>query len=197
MKKIMVSFLSISLMMAFGAVAAADGPVVDTAALGGLQLPFNGTEQQRTYLGIGAQPSLCLSQVRADRLIVVIFNTFCSICQTDAEILNFAYDVVEKEPALKGRIKMVGIAAGNTQTEVEQFQDTHKVHFPLFADPDFKVDRAVPENLRTPMLVSLDSTLGTQLRVMRTHTGTVRSVDDVLGDLLLRSAALDMQLARQ
>lgn len=195
MAKIMLVALAISLALGVAAPVAALEPVVNPVALGDFRLSLIGNEQHQVYLGIASQPTLSVSEIHADRLIIVIFNTFCTICQSDAEILNLAYGLVEQEPDLKGRIKIVGIAAGNTQTEVEQFRQSHRVPFPLFADPDFKVDQAVPQNLRTPMMVSVKNPGGEQLRVVKMHMGAVKSVEDVLDEGLKRSAALDVRLS--
>lgn len=197
MKRIPVSILAIALAVFIGTFAAAQSPSINAIALGELQFPLNGNEQHREYLGVASQSTLSLSQVHAERLIVVVFNTFCTICQADAAMLNMAFEVVEQDPILKGRIKLVGIAAGNTGMEVEQFRQNHQVPFPLFSDPDFKMDRAIPKDLRTPILLSVNNAPGQELRVVKVHTGAVKKVEDIFDDLLQRSAALDTPVARK
>ncbi len=196
MRTITVSILAMALAVCMGLPAAAQSPAVNAIALGELQFPFDGNEQHREYLGIASQSTLSLSQVHAERLIVVIFNTFCTICQADATMLNMAYEVVDQDPILKGRVKMIGIAAGNTAMEVEQFRQSHNVPFPLFSDPDFKMDRAIPKDLRTPILLSVNNAQGEPLRVVKVHTGALKRVEDIFDDLFQRRAALDTPASR-
>jgi peroxiredoxin len=174
-----------------GAAASAEGPVVRIDALDDFRLPFKGDEQQRAYLGIADQSSLVLSQVHADRLVIIIFNTYCPICQSDAKNLNFVYEWIEQDPDLKGKVKMLGIAVGNTDVEVEKFRQANNVSFPIVADQDFRVDRLVTENLRTPMMVAVNNPEGEPLRLLKTHIGAVKGVEDVLDDSVMRSAALE------
>lgn len=172
-----------------GASAEAERPVIDAAALAQLQLPFAGTQAQRDYLGIPSEPALTLAQIKAKSVIIVILNSFCTICQADAPILNAVFQMIEENPALQGNTKLVGIAAGNTRAEVQAFQQEYNVLFPLIADPDFHVDQAIPKNLRTPMLITANIIEGKSLEVVETHLGEVKDVDALLRQPI-RSAML-------
>ena len=182
-----VFLITICLTCFFGRTAAADGPVVNAVALGDLQLNLNCSQEHRTYLGVASEDSITLSQIRADHLIIVIFNSFCTICQADAEILNFMYQMVTDDPLLEGKVKMIGIGTGNTALEVEQFQQNHKVPYPLFADPKFKLEKAIPENLRAPMFVAVKNSGAGPLEVVQTHMGPLKSLDDILKEILARA----------
>jgi len=155
-------------------------PAVDPVALGSMELTFAGNETQRTYLGISSHSAPSLSQVSAERLILVIFNSFCTICQAEARMLNVFYQMIEDDPALKGRTKMIGIAAGNTQMEVEDFCKTYEVPFPLVPDPNFSVNRAITSNLRIPMVITARITKGQSLEILKTHLGVAKSMEDLL-----------------
>ncbi len=165
-------------------IAAADGPVVDAVALAEVRLNLNCSQEHRAYLGLGAEASLTLSQIRANHLIIVIFNSFCTICQADAGKLNSMYQMVTEDPLLEGKVKMIGIGTGNTAVEVEQFQQNHKVPYPLFADPEFKLEKAIPENLRAPMFVAVKNSGAGPLEVLQTHMGPLKSLDDILKEIL-------------
>jgi len=153
---------------------------VDASVLAGLQFPSAGNSTQQRYLGISSGDSLSLGQIRAERLIIVVFNAYCTICQADAPILKFLYGIIEDDPQLKGRTKIVGIAAGNTQLEVEDFRNTHEVAFPLFPDPNFSVDRAIPSNLRVPIVITARNNPGRPLEILKIHQGELKDVEDVL-----------------
>jgi peroxiredoxin len=174
-------------------IAAAESPVVNAVALGELQLKLNGNQEHRTYLKVESEASITLSQIRADHLIVVIFNSFCTICQADAGKLNSMYQMITEDPLLEGKVKMIGIGTGNTAVEVELFQQEHKVPYPLFADPEFKLENAIPENLRAPMFLAVRNTGAAPLEVVQTHMGPLKSLDDLLREALAR-AVPDTQL---
>ncbi len=182
-----VFVITICLTCFFGRTAAADGPVVNAVALGDLQLNLNCNQEHRTYLGVASEDSITLSQIRADHLIIVIFSSFCTICQADAGILNSMYQMVTDDPLLEGKVKMIGIGTGNTAVEVEQFQQNHKVPYPLFADPEFKLEKAIPENLRAPMFVAVKNSGAGPLEVVQTHMGPLKSLDDILKEILARA----------
>jgi peroxiredoxin len=179
-----VWFITIFLVILCGTAATANEPVVDGVALGDMPLSFNGNEQHRTYLGVTGETSLSLSQIRADRLVIVIFNAFCTICQVDAPLLNAVYQGIEEDPGLRGRVKIIGIGTGNTEAEVEHFRQSYNVPFPLFADLEFKLGRAITANLRAPMFVSVKNTAGKRFQVVQTHMGSFKGLSDLLEEAL-------------
>ncbi|MEW6138317.1 MAG: hypothetical protein AB1733_08800 [Thermodesulfobacteriota bacterium] len=181
------SFLILCLMAPCGTKAMAGDPIVDPAALATLELRFKGNEHERVYLGVGSAGNLAVAQIKADRLIIAVFNTFCTICQEDAAVLNLMYKMIEGTPSLKGRTKLVGIAAGNTEAEVEQFREEFQVPFPLFADTKFAIERAVPKDLRTPMFITVSNVEGKSLEVVKSRFGSIENVEDFLGQPLKRA----------
>jgi peroxiredoxin len=187
--------VSITIILAWqtaGTASESGKPVVDPVALGNLELTFAGNETQRSYLGISSHTAPSLSHVRADRLILVIFNSFCTICQAEARALNMFYQTIEEDPALKGRTKMIGIAAGNTPMEVEDFGKTYEVPFPVVADPNFSVNRAITSNLRIPMVITAKVSKGQTLEVLKTHLGEAKSMEDLL-EQPIRDTRLDVE----
>lgn len=174
--------LIILLSVPWGIFAVAGDPAVNSSALAGLELQFKGDAVQRAYLGIGTRTNLAVADINADRLIIAVFNTFCSICQEDAAALNLMYQLIEETPSLKGKTKLVGIAAGNTDMEVQQFREKYQVPFPLFADSQFAIGKAVPDDLRTPMFITAKKVQGKPLEVVMSRSGSVDNLDDLLGE---------------
>jgi hypothetical protein len=65
---------------------------------------------------------------------------------------NELFDLIEANPETRGRIKMLGLAAGNLGNEVQSFRQSYQVNFTIIADPNFEAWRA-PGGNATPMSI--------------------------------------------
>lgn len=81
---------------------------------------------------------LRLSDLRGQVFIVNLYSWFCAPCQEEAPALR-ALDarISSAGPGgLAGRVRLVGIAAGDDWNLVQSFRQRHGLVFPLFADPE-------------------------------------------------------------
>jgi peroxiredoxin len=151
MKSILVLFtvtaLSISTLI-FPALAA-NKPPEKGEVLPVINLPVPKSPQERDYLGLSGSGSFKIPQIKAKAVIVEFFSMYCPICQKDAPGVNELYRLIEKNPDIKSKIKLIGIGAGNSPYEVEVYKKTYDVPFPLFPDKDFVIHQACGE-VRTP-----------------------------------------------
>jgi len=104
-------------------------------------LPSPSDSKDRAYLGLPEGQTFLLKQVKAEAVLVEILNVYCGHCQQQAEFYNKLFNLMEKDPDTKGRIKIVGFAAGNDEAEVKDFRETYKVPYPVIPDPRFAVAR--------------------------------------------------------
>lgn len=97
-------------------------------------LPAPPDPAQRLYLGIETTETFSLSDIRTQVLIIEVFNFYCLHCQREAPNVNRLYRRIAGDPALKDRIKLIGIGVTNTAFEVDQFRKSFDIRFPLFPD---------------------------------------------------------------
>jgi hypothetical protein len=55
------------------------------------------------------------------------------------------FQKLNSNPKLKGRVKLIGIGAGNSDFEVKFFRKTYHIEFPLFSDGDFVLHQILGE----------------------------------------------------
>jgi len=116
----------------------------------GVQLPVPEDPEHAAYLGLeGRKGTFELEDIPAELVVVEIFSMYCPYCQREAAAVNELYERVEKSPETKGKIKLIGIGAGNSSFEVEVFRKNYRVPFPLISDDDFRLHKAFGET-RTP-----------------------------------------------
>jgi thiol-disulfide isomerase/thioredoxin len=112
-----------------------------------LSVPKNLDE--KNYLGLSGSGLFKIPQIKAKAVIVEIFSMYCPFCQKDAPGVNELYRLIENNPDIKNKIKLIGIGAGNSPYEVEVYKKTYNVPFPIFPDKDFAIHEACGE-VRTP-----------------------------------------------
>jgi hypothetical protein len=146
-----------------------------------LQVPKDAAE--REYLGLPEGETFTLSRVKADLVLVEILSVYCYSCKKQAPVYNQLFKLIESVPATKGRIKIIGIAAGNGDLEVKDFRETNKVPFPVIPDPYFEMHKAIGGS-RTPfsIYVRQDSS-GRPGITAGTHLGPNLKYRQVFADL--------------
>ena len=126
------------------------------------------------YLGLMEIDRFSLTEIKADLVIVEILSVYCPSCQRQTPVFNKLFGLIENDAKTRGRIKMMGIAVGNSVREVQDFVKRYKIPFPVIPDPKFEMHRAIGGS-RTPftILVRPDPSNMTAI-VADTHLGTYR-----------------------
>lgn len=157
------------------------GSIFSSQALGG-DLPRKGdslaafelqapaAEKDRVYLGI-TKPVFRLSDIHSKLLLLEIIGVYCPVCYRQAPIFNNLFNRIEKS-SLKGKVKMLAVAAGGNQTEIQYLNEQKQYRFPIVPDPVFEVHKLLGEP-RTPftLLVSPEG------RVLYAHMGVIEDLD--------------------
>ena len=155
-----------------------------------LQVPSDSGE--RNYLGLQQGEFFTLKNIKADVVLVEIMSVYCPSCQRQVRPYNELFDLIESSAKTKGRIKMLGIAVGNSEVEIEDFYKKYKVKFPIVPDPNFAMHSAIGGS-RTPfsIYVRQDQSGWTGV-VADTHLGRNRKYKKLYVEL---TELMDMDLA--
>ncbi len=108
-----------------------------------IDLPTPADADARVYLGVPEAETFRPSQVKTQLLLVELLNTHCLHCQQQTLAYNDLYDLIEGNSETRGKIKLLGIAAGNLEEEVQTFRERIRMKFPLLADPGFQAYRVI------------------------------------------------------
>ncbi|MDA8125094.1 MAG: redoxin domain-containing protein [Deltaproteobacteria bacterium] len=107
---------------------------VPAKAFPSLELPIPQSEQEKGYLGLSGSGTFRIGQIKAPVLLIEVYSFYCPHCQVSAARVNDLYRKIQENPELRDKIKMIGIAVGNSSFEVDSYRERYEVPFPLFSD---------------------------------------------------------------
>ena len=123
---------------------------VYSKGLAQIKLTVPADEQARKHLGLTKESGqFGLSDIKADILIIEIFNIYCPFCQRHAPKANKLFQAIEGRIDLKDKVKFIGLGISNSAYEVNIFRQKYSVQFPLFEDKGSSIVNALP-GIRTP-----------------------------------------------
>jgi peroxiredoxin len=161
---------------------AASAPPAKGDPLPAITLPLPKSPEERTYLGLAGEGTFKIPQIKTQVVILEIFSMYCPFCQGEAPSVNELYQLIEENPDLKGKIKIIGLGAGNTPFEVEVFKKKYNVPFPLVADADFKLHKTFGE-VRTPYFIAARLQKDKPPQVIYSELGTLNGAKPFLEKL--------------
>lgn len=150
-----------------------------------IQIPTPETLEERNYLGIDKEGFFTIPKIKANVVIVYFFSFYCRFCATQVVYVNELYGVIDKNPDLKNKIKLIGIGIGNTPMEVDKFKETNRIPFPLIPDTDFSIHKAYGEIITPYFVVVRIKEDGTHRVIYCTYA--FNDVNDVLKLILKKS----------
>lgn len=169
-------------------VLAANKPPEKGESLPAINLPIPKNLDERSYLGLSGSGTFKIPQIKAKVVIVEIYSMYCPYCQKDAPGVNELYRLIENNPDIKDKIKLIGIGAGNTAYEVEIFKKTYNVPFPLFPDKDYAIHKACGE-VRTPYFMVIKINEDGTHQIVHTQLGNYPGAEPFL-ELVLKASGL-------
>jgi thiol-disulfide isomerase/thioredoxin len=148
-----------------------------------LQIPKDPTE--KGYLGLSGSGYFRIPQIKAKGVLIKIFNLYCPVCQSTAAAMAEIYRQIENNPDLRGKLKLIGIGAGNSLLEIEVFKHNNDVPFPIFPDENFKIHQALGE-VRIPFFIAVRIEGGRPPEIVQTHLGGLTDAR-ALSDLMIEA----------
>jgi thiol-disulfide isomerase/thioredoxin len=165
------------LLMASAINAAENSPPKVGSPMPAIELPMLNNPADLQYLGLPSGGKFFkVNQVKAKVVILQIYSMYCPYCQAEAPNVNRLYAAIENSPALKDKIKIIGIGAGNTQFEVGTYKKKYTVALPLVPDADFKIHKIMGE-VRTPYFIAVKLGDGDKTEVIYSRLGALGDID--------------------
>lgn len=172
-------FLTLTFFALQGSLWAETKTPEENAILPDFQLAVPANEAHRKYLGLGDNGLFRIHDIKVKAVVIEIFSMYCPYCQREAPNINNLYQRVENDPELRGKIKIIGVGAGNSPFEVSMFEKKYQVPFPLFADNDFVVHKCLGET-RTPYFFVVAPGPGGSQKVIYSKLGGIKDLDSFL-----------------
>jgi thiol-disulfide isomerase/thioredoxin len=133
---------------------AASLPPLKGGVLPLITLPVPKDPDEKGYLGLSGSSLFRIPQIKARVVIIEIFSMYCPKCQKIAPEMDGLYYLIESDPDLRNKIKLIGIGAGDSRHEVDVFKKTFNTPFPLFPDNDFTIHKALGD-VRSPYFIAI------------------------------------------
>jgi thiol-disulfide isomerase/thioredoxin len=189
MKRVILLFILCSLALVFVNALPAAGPPQPGGQLPEFKFPLPTDRADRGYLGLsGWGSTFRIPDIKARVVIVEILSMYCPFCQKEAPLVNDLYGAIEKDATLKGKIKIVGVGAGNSAYEVEVFRKKYGIPFPVIPDPDYAAYNLYGE-VRTPYFIAVKINDNGTHEVIYSKLGSFGDVRAFL-DTIKKSAGL-------
>ncbi len=138
------------------------------------------------YLGLDeGTTSFRFSDVKTEYILINVFSIYCAPCQRDAGDFNEMYDKIA-DMGFDGRIKFIGLAAGNNVREMEYWRKKYTVPFPLIPDGDYVLHEALG-NVSTPFYVLVRVDGPDKLTMVYAQEGAFEDKEEFLATILTHS----------
>jgi len=139
------------------------------------------TEEQ-AYLGIQKKSTFSLNDINSPFILVDLTNTYCVSCKKNIKIFNEVYKKTYRDKDLRKKIKVLSIAIGNNEREVDYFKNEHKILYPIIIDPEFTSHKALGEP-RVPYTMFIRRDAEGKEIIFKIHKGIFESADKLVDEL--------------
>lgn len=135
------------------------------------------SNETKAYLGVSRVKDFSLRDIGGSLYVIEVFSTYCISCPKNVPILNEVYRTLDRDAITSKKVKIFGIAIGNTEREIEHYIAAHQVVYPILSDPDFSIHRVLG-NPRVPYTMFVRKTSRGPV-LLDTHQGVLDSAESV------------------
>ncbi len=154
-------------------------------SLPSIRLPIPKDSNEKKYLGLSGDGFFKIPQIKSEGVLIKIFNLYCPICPSTVSAMAEIYRQIENNPDLRGRLKLIGIGAGNSPLEIKVFKENYNVPFPIVPDEHFKIHQALGE-VRIPFFIAVRIEGDRPPQIVQTHLGGLTDAK-ALSDLVVEA----------
>ena len=122
-------------------------------------------------LGVTGQSTFALADLKADLVFLEVIGVYCPQCVKQSPGFKTLFNRLNRGKT-KGRVAMLGLAAGGTDAEVRQLLGTGQYLFPVVSDPDYVAHKVLGEPLTPYTIVCKPDG-----SVVYHHLGVVEDID--------------------
>lgn len=175
------SRIALCLVFLFAASAALAAPPATGDTMPALTLPVPQDPAGQEMLGVAGRETFALADLKADLIFLEVIGVYCPQCVKQSPGFKTLFNRLNRGKT-KGRVAMLGLAAGGTEAEVRQLLGTGQYLFPVVSDPEYAAHKALGEPLTPYTIVSRPDG-----SVVHHHLGVVEDIDalyQLIRDLL-------------
>lgn len=168
--KCILIFLVLSCLAVFAGSAFCESSPKEGETLPDMELTTPTAETDQQYLGVN-EPTFKLRDIDAQVIVVEIIGVYCPYCYEQAPLFRNLFNRLQKGK-LKGKVKMLGIAAGGTAMEVDHLRKEGQYNYPLVQDPKYSIHKLLGEP-RTPLTMLVDK----EGKLLYVHPGIIKDIE--------------------
>ncbi len=179
---LLVLFLGTSVSFPLGGARAETRPIAPGDNFPNLSFRDILSKGDRAYLGTGKKKLFSIKDMQGNLFIFEIFSTYCMTCPRNVPVLNTVYSMINNDPKLRQKVKVVAVAIGNTRNEAESYKQEYKVLYPVLTDFTFAFHKALG-NPRVPYTIIVKRDARGKNTVVYTYMGVIESADSLLNEV--------------
>ena len=135
------------------------------------------------YLGLEQESAnFFLADVPAEFVLLKYSSEHCYQCVQEVERYNRLFTLIQDDPQLEPRLKMIGIGVGDNQRSVLRFKRAHNIPYPLLPDERRVMFESVGAG-EIPLLYLVQILPDARVQVMLYHEGGLENVDALLNQI--------------
>ncbi len=161
----------LSLLLLFTVAPALAAPPGVGESMPAMTLPVPQDPAGQEQLGLQGKATFTLADLPGDLVFVEVLGVYCPQCVKQSPGFKTLFSRLNKGK-LKGRVAMLGLAAGGTDAEVRQLLSTGQYLFPVVSDPDYAAHKLLGEPLTPYTLVATRDG-----KIIYAHLGVIDDID--------------------